>query len=411
VRSWLRSSLLAIAASLLPIVATAARPADLRDDGGVVLGCSSLEWVTTHRDAIPIPLVRDALDQLLVAGKFGADPAEPLWTVLGERDGRMLPFELRLSLPEGARIPPGVGMFIGSPRITQDGTQVRAMWAPVGETRTGLLALTDRVEGPVGCVAASRPPDAGQFAAVALFVGPDPDHVTAVFEGWNVRPGDPALVRILPLIQTHSAEAPWNALAASPEAPQTALRLNIDARPSEFLGLLDPPPPAAVLKAVDRVLLHPGTEVGIWPDAQGRPTEVAAVVPVRRPRTVMWWPGKLARQLARQGQPVERRGRVVGIPLDEAGERLLWISSRRGRLLLGTNPDRLAAMRKLEGEAWFPRGEPVGPVESSHAPGLVISTRTPRTAGVIAGRDGLLFIDAELGPGAVIPGLTGPAPE
>ncbi|MFT7518787.1 MAG: hypothetical protein ACI9MC_000919 [Kiritimatiellia bacterium] len=388
--------------------AGAGRPDDLRDDGSAIIGCSSLDWASKHTESIPFVFLRDGIKQLSIAGKFGADPTAPLWTVIGNKNGRQLPAELRLTLPEGRGIPGGIGMFIGSPRITQQGTDVLVLWIPPSEKKLGLVDLTDRVIQDVGCTAAAAFESGQPYDAVALHVGPEPDRIRAVFQGWRAVSGDDILLRIMPLVVSNSTEAPWNALAVSPESPPTAVRLNIETKPSVLLGLIEPPPPAAVLKAVDRVLLHPGTEVGLWPAENGE-TELAAVVPVRRPRTVMWWPGTLARQLKRQGKSVERRGRVVGIPLDEEGTRRLWISSRRGRLLLGTNPDRVESMRKLEGTPWFPRDQPVGPVANSHVPGLVVRTHdpAPMTAGAIYGIDGLLYADVVMAPNAAVPGVGG----
>lgn len=388
--------------------AHAGRPDDLRNDGDVIVGCSSLSWLATHQQDLPMKAISQSLAQLSIAGRFGADDAEPLWTVLGARGDRLLPLELRLAMPEGTRVPPGISMFIGSPRITQDETRVHVQWAPESERSTAVRALADQVIQDVGCTVAARMDKPAEL--VAAHFGPEPDRLRAVLSGWKDDPQAPPVVRFVPLLIERSAEAPWRSLARSPELPHVALRLNVEARPSELLGLLQPPPPAAVLSEVDRVLLHPGTEVGVWTDDKGGIVEMAAVVPVRRPRTVAWWPGSLARKLRRQGQSVERRGRVVGVPLDEEGKRRLWISARRGRLLLGTNPDRVESMRSLDGPEWFPREQAVGPAESAHVPGLVIRTNAPaaHTAGVIFGKDGQLHVDVTMAPEATIPGLVAP---
>ncbi len=353
-------------------------PEDLRDDGHAVLGCTSLAWLRDHPGLMG-PADAGLGPMVSMAGQIGVDPQQPLWVVLRRTEGRLLPLHLRLQLPEGVKLSPMIGMLPGGPRTRQDGTRVDLDWAPEG-TPTGLVDAVARAElgaADGGCVLAMAPPDPDDGFTTLLALGGEGARRIAVrlvgLDADGLAGVDPRLVAPL----GRPAEAGRRAWASTPTSPDLALRLDLDATPEELLGGLGV---TAVDPAVlGRITLHPGTEVGLWGLGQ-EPTDpyggtrmtaerAAAVVPIRKPRTVRWWPGRLYRELRRQGADVVKEGRLVGLPSEDGR---LWISSACGRLIIATDRDLADALRKRRrGEAWF-RDLEKAPVDDPDQPGLLL---------------------------------------
>jgi len=386
---------------LLSLSASAVQvPQDVRDDATMVLSCSSMrdmDVVTSTSGG----LVAGALRSAGMLRQIGLDPTEPFALALVDIDGNLLPGQILYTLPPGGVVSPFVQMMPGSPRVQQQGRQVQIrMGGARSGAPTGLAPLltkaADSLDGP-GCVMATgglpgSPMPSGM--KIALAQAPDGRMRVVVEDRGTDGPRQPTpagtafFVTLLEQVLGVAREpAPprRRAWASTASRPTLALRLNGELDVLEVVRSLQQQP-IEDDSPLHRVVVEPGSEIGVWMDGD-RP-QAALVLTVRKPRTVRWWPGRLAAQIRKDGQEVEQRGRVFGVQAPN-GTRF-WITARRRRLIVANSYERAALLRKRrKGQAWFDADEQ--PIE---APGIVLrSTGRRQRIGRIQTVDGLLLAD------------------
>lgn len=382
--------------SLLTGLALAGPPEALRGDGDLVFGCASRSALQASEGLLSAGSRADTAGILDSLRSLGIDEARPFWVVLSERNGKVLPTQLHFHVPDGVR-PPAmlVRMLPGSPRLQQDGTRVSVLIGgpDSGEDRGTLGLATRAMADGEGCVVAMRPSAVPQVPFPAAIGTRDDGGATAVLELDPDDPPDlavglskgralpPEFVPWLIDVLRRPAEARRRAWASTPDLPHTVLRLNNEVDLMPLVGVLYPDE-QDVPDFVSKVVVEPGTEIMQQPAAsEGERAKWAFVAPIRKPRTVRWWPGRIAAAARKGGQTVEKRGRVFGIHGQTEGE-ITWVTARRRRLIVGNDPDRVSALRKRkDGVPWFD-ADAVG--VDVDAPGVIF--RTPLQGRPMFGR-------------------------
>lgn len=347
----------------------------------MIAGCSSVSWIDEHEANIPA-LAKPMLSTLGLFQQLGIDGDNPVWVVMtypNAKSTQLVPVDAHFSMPAGQTVPSLVRMLPGSPRVKQQGTAARLVWGLPKKESTGLAPLLDlAINGP-GCSAAllGNPED---NAPTALHLGGDGSRLRLVTPNLVMPPTFPAETQIITGLLGEPVPPKWPALAVTQTTPDVRGRLNMELPIDQVLRALGQDPEKQP-KAVRRVRLHPGTELALFfrepvpqPDGtMARPVDYALVVPIRRPRTVRWWAGRLASQLEKQERPVERRGRLVGFNLSGGDDIDTWISSRRGRFIISTNPEIIEDLREnTVGTPWFPEDWSVPTAKDRYQPGLLL---------------------------------------
>ncbi|MFK7929265.1 MAG: hypothetical protein AB8H79_13815 [Myxococcota bacterium] len=359
-------------------------PTELRDDGTMIAGCSSIDWVSEHDAQIPA-LAKPMLSTLSLFGQLGIDTTAPVWVVMRAptaKSTQTVPVDAHFTMPAGKTIPGIVSLLPGSPRPFQDGTSARLKWGLPLANSTELRPWLDRAIDGAGCSAVFQG-DPKDNAPTAIHLGGDGSRLTVVTPKLVLPASFPAETQIITRLLGEPVPPKWPALAVTQTVPDVRGRLNMELPIDQVLRALGQDPDKQP-KAVRRVRLHPGTELALFfgdpqTSATGevvRPVDYALVVPIRRPRTVRWWAGKLASQLEKQERPVERRGRLVGMNLSGGTEIDTWISSRRGRFIISTNPDIIEDLREnTVGTPWFPEDWSVPTAADRYQPGLLLDLK------------------------------------
>lgn len=328
---------------VLALLGFASSPEELRGDGDLVFGCSSASRLSSAVSVLPPDMAATVQRSVGQLGRFGLDPKGAIWTVAIRRSGRLLPTQVRFEVEDGITVPAAlVAMLPGSPKVRQNGRYVNLMigGAPKQED-PGLVGLAESsLDGVPGCVVAAK--GAAGAGLSSLAIRPDGGMsllLEAGDEGWTA----PDEVGKLPVL----TKPTWEALATgvgSPEAatraawgsttdtPDFVVRFNIDLPEQALLGAAVPQ--ATQSRAVRRLRIEPGAELGLFLPEQDEKTEFGAVIPIDRPRTVRWWPGRIEKALRRDGAKRVKEGKAFYIALSP--EQSAWVTAKKRRLIVAS---------------------------------------------------------------------------
>lgn len=342
-------------------------PDDLRRDGTGYVTCSSVDAISIAASAMPsaaqdIVQVGDTISQI-------ADPDAPFWFVVGDVNGRALPLQMVFIVEDGASAPGFLRMMPGRPRISQEGNRVVVLLGPPPESKPDgeeALARFDRIRVGEGCTAVTTMPPG---VRVGLAVGLDGtvNYAAPVETIDELRGPVAALAPVLGAVAqalTTPERPRREAWASTASAPDLVLRVNAMpdavALSEAFVG--------ERLEDLDRVRLESGTELAVWQGGTGVDSW-AISVPVRRPRTVRWWPGRLAARARKDGLETSRKGKARGITTEQG---TLWVAAKKRRLLLASSAELANELRDPDvGTAWAERHG-----DASTQPGVAVSAGT-----------------------------------
>ena len=345
-------------------------PDDLRQDGVAVLGCTSIDAMRTVAPALPGQAQQMVKTADMLQGM--ADATRPVWFVIGDVGGTPLPTQIVFHLEEGRQVPGFLRMMPGSPRIEQDGSRVVALLGPRRQTtEVGQATLARLAQSQVeeGCTAVA-PVQPGLVVGMGFGVEREVRVSVPADALGSLPQATPDLTRLFGALAdalqdpAEPRRRPW---ASTIDTPDIALRLNV----TTDAGRLSERLTGERIEALDKVVIEPGAEVALWRGSPGI-GRWALVVPVRKPRTVRWWPGRIAKRAREDGLVVKRIGKAWGVKTEQGW---VWITARRRRLLLSSDSAVANQLRDRSlGTAW---AEPVG--ELIDRPGLPLDAGPPNS--------------------------------